>query len=742
MREMFTKLLAKSGVDKSVAETIRVHTDKLLDRHSKLQEIYPHALSKEDWALLAEAAEYHDVGKANTKFQNKLRKIENEQLDLLEGIEEVPHAYLSCAYMPLGELLNKYGKEQVHILMLAVYYHHERNEERLEDCKQVIEQDLINYVSALANEGFNVNQIPRHNFGKFTDKEFLRVRENLYHFVRIKGLLNKLDYAASGHLDVEIAPEDVFGIVDKYFKSLGYRKNDLQEYLLQYQNDNHVVIASTGIGKTEGALYWLGQDKGIFTLPLKVSINAIYDRIHKDFGYKQVGLLHSDMRSEYAKRAGDQDLDLFAINHTKQLAQPLTITTLDQVIDFVGLYPGFELKLAIFSYSKFIIDEIQMYSPRLVAFILMGLKYITDMGGKFLIMTATLPPLFIEAMHKLKIPFKQPDNPFLKLNEHGKVMNRHVIQIIERDLTVEEVVPHSLNQKVLIIVNTVKKAQELYDEFIDADCEVNLLHSRFINNDRSEKEKSITKLGKRDCDETGIWITTQLVEASVDIDFDILFTELSEATGLFQRMGRVYRGRDYKNTTPNVYVFTGYELPSGVSESDKRSVVDYTIYQKSREVLLQYNNQLLKEKTKMDIINQIYSRETLGDNCSYLREFDVTLAQLENVLPYEEKEKPTLRDIENQTIIPFAIYQEKEEELQKIQKKLKEKPSLQQRITLLDQLQNYTISIPKWAYKMAEKEFKYDAIAIDKYTNYPIIAFRYTKEKGLIFEIEEGANFL
>ncbi|UZN01383.1 hypothetical protein OL548_33950 (plasmid) [Lysinibacillus sp. MHQ-1] len=108
---------------------------------------------------------------------------------------------------------------------------------------------MINYVSALADEGFNVNEIPKHNFGKFTDKEFLRVRENLYHFVRIKGLLNKLDYAASGDLDVEIAPGDVFGTVVKYFKSLGYKRNDLQEYLFQYQNDNHVVIASTGIGK-------------------------------------------------------------------------------------------------------------------------------------------------------------------------------------------------------------------------------------------------------------------------------------------------------------------------------------------------------------------------------------------------------------------------------------------------------------------------------------------------------------
>ncbi|UZN01379.1 hypothetical protein OL548_33930 (plasmid) [Lysinibacillus sp. MHQ-1] len=67
---------------------------------------------------------------------------------------------------------------------------------------------------------------------------------------------------------------------------------------------------------------------------------------------------------------------------------------------------------------------------------------------------------------------------------------------------------------------------------------------------------------------------------------------------------------------------------------------------------------------------------------------------------------------------------------------------MQQRITLLNQLQDYTISIPKWAFKMAEKEFKYDVLAIDKYINYPIIAFRYTKEKGLIYEMEEGTNFL
>lgn len=46
-----------------------------------------------------------------------------------------------------------------------------------------------------------------------------------------------------------------------------------------HKDDNVVVIAPTGSGKTEAALLWLDGEKGFYTLPLKVSSNAIYDRI-------------------------------------------------------------------------------------------------------------------------------------------------------------------------------------------------------------------------------------------------------------------------------------------------------------------------------------------------------------------------------------------------------------------------------------------------------------------------------
>ena len=57
---------------------------------------------------------------------------------------------------------------------------------------------------------------------------------------------------------------------------------------------NIILKASTGMGKTETALIWIDNDKGFFTLPLRVSINALFDRVSKeDIKYDYAGLLHS-----------------------------------------------------------------------------------------------------------------------------------------------------------------------------------------------------------------------------------------------------------------------------------------------------------------------------------------------------------------------------------------------------------------------------------------------------------------
>ncbi|PZX05809.1 CRISPR-associated Cas3 family helicase [Psychrobacillus insolitus] len=736
---MFDELLAKSESKGNQAEMIWGHTNQLLIRYNSMKNLYPNILHAVDWDLLQLACYYHDVGKANTKFQNKLRKKEERIKDVYSDVKEIPHGYLSCAFVPIKELLQKHSESEVKLLLKAIYYHHERDKEVTEDSKLIVKNDLISYTSMLVKQGFENVEVPKFHYGKFVKKESMN-EEELYNFVKIKGLLNKLDFAASAHIDAEIAPDNLVEKLDLYLKKYG--RNELQEYLYERQHQSHVIIGSTGIGKTEAALYWIGDSKGIFTLPLKVSINAIYDRLISKIGYKTVGLLHSDTVSEYVKRREDNEFDLTLVHQTKQFSNPLTICTLDQIVDFVGLYPGFEMKLAVLSYSKLVIDEIQMYSPKLAAFIVLGLKHITSVGGKFLIMTATFPPLIGEALQKLGI-HREPPKMFLKLDENNQPIIRHFMEIREKDLDIEDVLQEGVERKVLIIVNTVKKAQELYSQCKLFGIRAEVLHSRFINEDRARKEARIIEMGKLTCEKKGIWITTQVVEASVDIDFDVLFTELSEAAGLFQRMGRVFRNRIYKLNKPNVFVYTGEPLPSGISATSKKSVVDYTIYKKSKEVLLKYNNGFVSEKEKIDIVDAIYSREAL-EGSEYLKEFDEIVQQYLNTLAYETKDKPKLRDIQNENIIPESVYRQYENEIQQIEIDLKDKKvSWSQKIELLTQLKEYVVNIPTWAYRSAkEKGLINMKIEVDQYNNYPVVQFKYTSEQGLMYEIDSDAGFM
>lgn len=303
------------------------------------------------------------------------------------------------------------------------------------------------------------------------------------------------------------------------------------------------------------------------------------------------------------------------VDRTKQLSLPITVCTLDQLVDFIFKYEGYELKLATLSYSKLVIDEIQMYSPELVGFLIVALKHITEMGGKFSIVTATLPPIFLYFIDKQRIKYNKPD-PFYK-EVGGKIQLRHRIKVLQEDINIEHI-KIIIKQKVLIIVNTVKQAQKLYDILnneIKDETNISLLHSRFIKKHRTLKEEQILELGDLKNKDFGIWITTQVVEASLDIDFDVLYTELSDISGLLQRMGRVYRNRNLVNEDINIFVYTGKDsYPSGISKSE-RSIIDKDIFELSKKALINYMEQseskTIDEKDKMNLVEEVYSVKNL-----------------------------------------------------------------------------------------------------------------------------------
>lgn len=702
-------------------ETIGEHTDLLKENLHRLKQVYP-ALTR-DWEILEIAAEFHDLGKINTKFQNKLyRLLKLSPLeDRFPGEEEIPHGNLSVALLKRNALRERFGSDldALTILYQAIYYHHPRviPPEKLDYLKNVIKKDLRTYIPGMNVASPYFNPEPVVNFHRYTDEriDYHHGKDFFYRYVKVKGMLNRLDYAASAHIPVEVPNTDLQERTRSFLHAKGGLR-EIQQYLAERQDRNHIVVASTGIGKTEAGLLWIGNDKGFFTLPLRVSINAIYQRIkQEDIGFSDTALLHSDA---LAFMVMHDETDSWAqYTRARQLSMPLTITTVDQLFKLVFKEEGFESILATLSYSKVIIDEIQMYSPEIVACMLMGLKYITEIGGKFAILTATFPGVLEIFLKKAGLAYQYA--------EFIWDMKRHKMKLVEADISeaVDEIIEKGRHSKVLVIVNTVKKAQEVF-RLLEGVGYKKLLHSRFIGKDRRKLESDITKFSRGT--EAGIWVTTQIVEASLDIDFDVLYTELSTVDGLFQRMGRCYRKRELEDDRVNIHVFTNE--PSGVG-----MMIDREIFELSKEALKVWDGKVLSETDKLAIVKAVYALEKIGET-EYYKTIKSRWKFLEDIPAYEFKREEVdrkFRNILSYTVIPRRIFDEEAERIEGWIQELKglgfSDEDKVKRVRLLEGLKELSVDVPHYY-----KKHIVDKRVLDKHHAYWIINLEYDEFMGLI----------
>ena len=724
----------KNFYAKSNFETIQEHTDKLLSNLQIIKKLYPDI--NINWDLLELSCIYHDIGKINRKFQDKVTGIKRH-------MDEVPHAFLSIALLNTKELKKFFTADEISALISAIAYHHERNfpdeelyNKEIENIKEALNEFRYEKIK------FEIN--PKRPSAKYFMKckpTSESSKEIFQNYLMVKGLLNRLDYAASAYEPVEIENDYLENLLDDILKNFQEKNpntdwNMLQKYMIENRNSNLVIIAQTGMGKTEAGLLWIGNNKGFFTLPLKAAINAIYKRITGNIDNNisnKIGLLHSEAYNEYLEMEsntnGILDIDSY-YTKTKQLSMPLTICTLDQIFDFVYRYKGFELKPVTLSYSKVIIDEIQMYSPNLLAYIVYGLEYITRLGGKFAIVTATMPPFLINVLKDRGIDFKVPE-PFID----SRV--RHSIKVINQKINSEFIKNQFKDNKVLVICNTIKEAQRIYEELEEEGLNTKLFHSSFIKKDRKDKEKEILEMGKIDNKESGIWICTQVVEASLDIDFDVLITELSDLNGLFQRMGRCYRNREFNQTGYNCFVFDGGEKRcSGVGY-----FIDEDIFKLSKEALNQISG-YINEKQKIDLINRVYTMDKIK-NTQYYNDFIKSIEYLDRTYDNEMEKKEAMtrfRDINNITIIPKSVFQENHEDINYLINKLNEKKSSnmtetqnknlrKEKIEAKNKLFDFTVAIQSYLFKSFE--LNWETIEINSYESLRKVDIPYDKFQGL-----------
>lgn len=678
-------------------QTIEEHVSKLLEELAVLKE-YGYIEDEETYRLALKACMHHDDGKANPQFQLRVKSGKKMRFN---PEKEVPHNVLSGFLLNADEFKTE---EDYYRVLFAIMYHHDYGNpyEMMIGEKKLIQELLKGFTSYPINRK-KANAIQR------------MMSDDLA--IQIKGYLHKCDYSASGGYAVEYPNdflEEALENVKRKWKCQDPDSdwNDLQKFCMSKRDENIIVVAQTGMGKTEAGLQWIGNRKGYFVLPLRTAINAIYDRVRNDIlqGEKtdtRLAILHSESLEYYSGHLPGQEMNLVEYeNRGKRFSMPLSISTMDQLFDFVFKYQGYELKLTTLSYSRVVIDEIQMYDPEMLAYLICGLKRITQLGGKVAVMTATLSP-FVKELLMQEISFRE-ENVRTFTND----MVRHHVKVRTYRMQSEDIQEHfqknqdeGKSNKILVVCNTIQKAQELYQELQgEAECskELHILHSRFTKEERAEKEKEILEFG-RTYDESGeldmqsgIWISTSLVEASLDIDFDYLFTELQDLNSLFQRLGRCNRKGKKDITEPNCFVYLDVDhyILSGSG-----GFVDETIYSVSRQAMQMVDGPL-SEMQKLDLLNTYLTMENLRESDYYRGEngYKRTKEWIRDITPYQyQKNEKRLRNILSVDIIPGPVYEKKKNIIEKMAAVFScGKSGILDQIKAKEEIMKYSVSIPYW----------------------------------------------
>lgn len=779
LAEIYKKYKAKEN------ETIYEHTNNLLLKLEELKGI----VDIEDIDLITEACIFHDFAKVNPLFQRRL-----ESGKKMDENKEIGHNILSF-YMAKN-YLGEYSKEDRNIILYAILNHHNYvdNFDVIDDKKGLISENL----KSISAEVFKDDEIDFFkNIGLRELAVIRKLRTNpSKKSILVKGFLHKCDYAASAHSKIDMPNLHLESRLEKLkddFVGKGFSDgwNEMQKFAKENTDSNLILIGSTGLGKTEASLLWIGNNKGFYVLPLKTAINAMYRRIrntlYKDDYAENLGLLHSELENIYLEDESPSTVsseteesmkfwEYYGL--TRAMSLPVTITTPDQVFRFAFKYCSYELQLATYSYSKMVIDEIQAYSPDILATLIYSLQLIDMVGGKFAITTATLPPFIKDLLQEgidKKIEYKE--DTFLNNKIRHRVSLRHsAINIDDIKAFIEDKYNQE-SMKLLVVVNTVRKAQSIYRELKswleenDIEIEMNLLHSKFTVQHRSEKEDAILKDGESKCKKRVIWISTQVVEASLDIDFDYLFTELSDLSSLLQRLGRCNR-RGLKSVDEfNSYVYLDIDENLLIKYSDNNAytssgIIYKSLYELSKAALLEWekenNNGLFSEADKNRLIENYFTKEKIEEYdkmyssifTEYLSEYKRMYKHLVDIIPDSKKANEVIKEFRNiisRRVIPQSIYEDKQENIIGIIDEIEEKRKLIGRTKSTQEKQRLRVDILRLKNEFRKFTLNISLRELDKDKDYCvvdnekiIISTRvYNKEYGIIREKEDsGSIFL